>query len=136
MPTNTNFVPPAPTQSVSDLYAQLTRQQWYDYMNTLGVPQENKLIEYATDPNVVSNAMAEASQDVNSSFDRAQQLTDSRTRGLGTPLQADEQHAITRSLGLQRSLADVGAQNRARDQTTARQQAVLGNPAPKIGGLG
>ncbi len=59
--------------------------------------------------------------------------TQERLRGLGLTLSADEQHAMDRSTGLSRSLADVGAQNTARDQTLARQQSILGNPAPTIG---
>lgn len=119
----------------ADTYARLTRENWYTYLNELGVPQENKLLKYATDPAVVSNAMTEASQDVNQSFDRMAGITDQRIRSLGLSLDADEQQAVTRSTGLARSLADVGAQNRVRDMTRARQQSILGNPAPDIGAL-
>ena len=48
-------------------HAAMTRQ-WANYVSTF-VPIENQLIKYATDPNVVSNAMSEASRDVNASFD-------------------------------------------------------------------
>ena len=118
-----------------DTYARLTRENWYDYMNVLGVPQENKLLQYATDPTVVANAMTEASQDVNQSFDRQAGINSQRLAGLGLTLNDDEQAAATRSTGLARSLADVGAQNRVRDMTRARQQSLLGNPAPDIGAL-
>lgn len=119
----------------ADTYARLTRENWYTYLNELGVPQENKLLKYATDPTVVSNAMTEASQDVNQSFDRMAGITNERIRGLGLSLDPDEQQAVARSTGLARSLADVGAQNRVRDMTRARQQSILGNPAPDIGAL-
>jgi hypothetical protein len=119
----------------ADTYARLTRESWYTYMNELGVPQENQLLRYATDPSVVSNAMSEASQDVNQSFDRMAGITNQRVASLGLTLDADEQAAQTRSTGLARSLADVGAQNRVRDMTRARQQSILGNPAPDIGAL-
>ena len=115
---------------VGDAYAALTRDQWYTYMNTF-VPIENKLIEYATDPTVVSNAMASASQDVTGSFAAQQASTARRLQGLGVTLNADEQQASDRSMGLAKSLADVGAQNVARDVTRQRQASILGNPAPE-----
>lgn len=124
-----------PTNFAAETYARLTRESWYTYMNELGVPQENQLLRYATDPAVVSNAMTEASQDVNQSFDRQTGITDQRIRSLGLSLDPDEQAASARSTGLARSLADVGAQNRTRDMVRARQQAIIGNPSPDISAL-
>lgn len=121
--------PPAATP-VGDAYAALTREQWNTYVNNF-VPIENKLIEYATDPAVVTNAMATASADVNAAFDAQQGAAGRRLRGLGMTLDADEQKASDRSYGLARSLADVGAQNTTRDTVRQRQQSVLGNPAPE-----
>lgn len=114
---------------VGDAYAALTRDQWYTYINTF-VPIENKLIEYATDPTVVSNAMSSASESVNGAFDASQASTARRLAGMGVTLDADEQKASDRSFGISKSLADVGAQNTARDVTRQRQQSILGNPAP------
>ena len=130
--TNPFGLDPGSKTYASDTYAALTRQQWGDYLNTTGVPYENKLIDY-TDPSVVANNMTSASQNVNGAFDRQAGATQRRLTGLGLTLTPEEQAASDRSLGLARSLADVNAQNTVRDQTIARQQAVLGNPAPKIG---
>lgn len=113
-----------------DTYSALTRQQWADYVSTF-VPIENQLIQYATDPNAAGNAMAEASRDVNASYDAQEASTSRRLKGLGITLSPEEQAAQKRSYGLSRSLADVGAQNTARDLTVRRQQSVLGNPAPQ-----
>lgn len=121
--------------TAQDTYAALTRRSWFDYMNTLGVPQENKLLAYANDPTVVSNAMSGASTDVNAAFDRQKSNTTGQLAGLGLSLTPEEQGAADRSTNLARSLADVGAQNRARDTTMARQQSILGNPAPQIGAV-
>jgi len=115
---------------VGDAYAALTRQQWQDYVQNF-VPIENKLIQYATDPSVVTNAMQNASTDVTGAFDAQQGATQRRLKGFGVALDADEQKASDRSFGLAKSLADVGAQNTARDLTVQRQQSVLGNPAPE-----
>jgi hypothetical protein len=120
--------PSGPT--ASDLYAQATRQQWSNYVNTF-VPIENQLIKYATDPGVVTGAMSDASKGVNDAFDAQQGATQRRLQGLGVQLSPDEQAAQTRSSGLTRSLADVQSQNTARDLTTQRQQSILGSPAPQ-----
>lgn len=116
-----------------DSYAAMTRQQWSDYISTF-VPVENQLIDYVMNPETVSNAMVNASQGVNAAFDAQEGSTQRRLRGLGVTLSPEEQAAQKRSFGLSRSLADVGAQNTARDLTTRRQQSVLGNPAPTAGG--
>lgn len=120
--------------SASDAFADLTRQQYSDWVNTWS-PYENKLIEYATDPTVVSGAMSDASTSVNGSFDRQETATQNRLKGLGLTLNADEQRASDRSTGLARASADVDAQNRVRDQVTARQNAILGTPVPGLGSM-
>lgn len=120
-----------PAASAGDNYTNLTRNQWYNYMTTF-VPIENKLIAYATDPTIVTDAMNNASANVNESFDSQQASTGRRLRGLGVSLTPEEQKASNRSYGLARSLADVGAQNVARDVTRQRQQSVLGNPTPGV----
>lgn len=124
-----------PDTSVSDQYAALTRSQWNDYLNVLGVPQENQLIDYATNPATVTNAMSAASQDSTNAFDHQSNITAQRLHGMGLTLSPEEQQAADRQTGLARAVADVGSQNRARDATIARQQSILGNPTPQIGGL-
>lgn len=120
---------PAASTSASDMFAAVTREQWANYVNTF-VPIENKLIKYATDPNTVSDAMAGASTDVHNAFDAQEGATQRRLSGLGVQLSPDEQQAQKRSSGLTESLADVQAQNTARDLTVQRQQTILGSPAP------
>ena len=119
--------------SAADTLAGLTRSSWANYVSTW-VPYENKLIDYATNPGVVNTAMADAGANVNSAFDLQAGATQERLSGLGLSLSGDEQHAATRSLGLSRSLADVNAQNMARDQVIARQKGILGQPAPAVTG--
>lgn len=123
-------VNPASSTYAGDTFAALTRQQWSDFITTF-VPLENQLIAQATDPQVVRDAMSEASTNINQSFDAQSASTDRRLRGLGIQLSPEEQAARKRSEGLTRSLADVGAQNTAREMTVRRQQSVLGNPAPQ-----
>lgn len=115
----------------SNLLAQLTRDQWAEYMNVYA-GYEDKLIEFATDPEQVTNAMSEASNDVNKAFSTVEGTNQRRLQSLGLTLDADQQASQTKQIGLAKTLADVQAQNFARDQTLAAQQAVLGNPAPNI----
>jgi hypothetical protein len=122
---------PAPSTYASDTYAALTREQWADYVKNY-VPLENKLIAYATDPAQPGLAMQKASDNVTQAFDTAQAGTQRQLAGLGVQLSGDEQGAQTRAYGLQRSLADVQAQNTAGALTRARQQSLMGNPAPDV----
>lgn len=131
--TNPYGISPGSKTYASDSYAAMTRQQWANYVSTF-VPLENQLIKYATDPNVVSNAMSEASRDVNFSFDAQQGSFDRRMRAMGATLDNDQQAVRQRNTGLSRALADVNAQNVAGYTTRQRQQSILGNPAP-MGGM-
>jgi len=115
-----------------DTFAALTREQWADYVSQF-VPLENQLIQYATDPGVVTQSMQKASTNVNQSFDAAEASAQRRLKGYGVTLTPEEQAAQKREFGLARSLADVQAQGLARDLTTTRQRSVLGNPAPQAG---
>lgn len=121
----------APSTFASDTYAALTRQQWQDYVANY-VPIENTLIKYATNTALPGEAMAQASQNVSSAFDAAQAGTERKLAGMGVTMSADEQAAQARSFGLNKSLADVGAQNLAGSAVRARQQGILGNPAPDV----
>lgn len=115
----------------SDVMAGLTRERWADYVSNF-VPIENKLIDYATNPDTVNNAMASASADVAGAFSAREGAVARNLRGLGLTLNEDEQAAASKATGLARSLADVQGQNLARDATVSRQQQILGNPAPDI----
>lgn len=110
-------------------FAALTRDQWAEYVSTF-IPLENQLIEYATNPQVVTNAMGAASEDVTAAFDARAGALDRRLRGLGVELSPEERASQQRSFGLAKSLADVQAQNIAAQTTRQRQMSVLGNPAP------
>lgn len=102
----------------------LTRGQFSQYANTF-LPYEDKYIEYAMDPTQAATAMQSAQQNVAGAFDRQAAATERRLRPLGG-LNADEQAVATRSLALSRAATSAGAQNRARDLTLQRQQAILG----------
>ncbi len=114
----------------NDMFAAVTREQWANYVNTF-VPIENKLIKYAMDPAVVSDAMADASTGVHQAFAAQEGSTQRRLQGMGVQLSPEEQAAQTRSSGIREGLADVQGQNTAHDLTTQRQQSILGSPVPQ-----
>lgn len=121
---------PAP-MSASATYAALTRQQWADYVQNF-VPIENSLIKYATDTALPAQEMAKASQNVGMAFEASKGSTQRKLAGMGVELSSDERAAQDKAYGLSKSLADVGAQNLARNATVARQQGILGNPAADV----
>lgn len=129
-PTGAYGIDPGSKTYANDTFAAITRDQWQNYVSTF-VPIENQLIKYATDPNVVSDAMKDASTGVTQAFDAQQGATQRKLKGLGVQLSPDEQQAQGRSMGLTKSLADVQSQNTARDLTVQRQQSILGSPAPQ-----
>lgn len=122
----------APARSVSDVYANLTRQTWADIVRNV-YPYQDKLISAALDPNAAGLAANQAGQEVNSAFDRQNAATDDRLRSLGLNLNPDEQKVSGRLNNLNRGLADVQARNEAFSQTRQRQLALLGSPAPNVG---
>lgn len=112
-------------------FAQLTRQQWDDYLTNY-VPQENRLIDYATDETKPQDAAYLAGRGVGAAFDQQRESTGRRLAGMGLQLTDEEQAAADKQSRLSESLATVGAMNNARDATTQRQQSVIGQPAPQL----
>lgn len=137
LPTNLDFnaspygVDPGSKDFASRNYAALTRDMWASWTTNF-LPFENDLIEYSSNPEVVTRAQQQASENVGFAFDAQQQATQRRLKGLGLTLDAEEQNAADRSYASARSLADVTAQNVAGARTRERQQNVLGNPAPRV----
>jgi hypothetical protein len=121
---------PSSPNYANDTFAAITRQQWQDYVSNF-VPIENQLIKYATDPTQPAQAMQSASQGVQQAFAQQPGIQARQFAALGVTPGADETAADNRQTGLQRSLADVQAQNTARDLTKQRQESILGSPAPQ-----
>lgn len=122
-----------PKDFAQQQFAAITRQQWDDYLRNF-IPIENDLINYATNPQTVQDAVMNARTGVAQSFDAQQGSQARRLRGLGIDLAPDEQASVNRQTGLARSLADVSAANLTTERVRDRQQALLGNPAPNIQG--
>jgi len=112
-------------------FAALTRQQWDDYLSNY-VPEENRLINYATDETKPQDASYLAGRGIGAAFDQQRASTDRRLAGMGMTLNPEERAAADKQSRLSESLATVGAMNNARDATVQRQQSVIGSPAPKL----
>lgn len=123
-----------PSTFASDTFAALTRQQFADFMADIA-PYEDKLIEFNNSTTAATDSMQRGLSNVKSSFDRQEEATAGRLKGLGLTLNADEQKASTRSTGLAKSLAEVHAANSAGQQTRSLQQSLLGSPVPNLGDL-
>lgn len=132
MATSFMYAQPGSNTFASDTYAALTRQQWDEYLRNF-VPIENTLIEYATSPQAVSDAVMNARTDVANAFDVQQGVQERRQRGLGITLRADEQAAAERGSNLAESLADVTAANMAQNRVQDRQRGLMGMPMPTAG---
>ena len=120
--------------SASDIYAKITADQWQQYLSTF-VPIENQLIQYATDPTQVTQAVDAARTDVAGANAAQAGATQRNLQGLGVTLNPAQRAASTRETGISAALASVQAQNTARDLTIQRQQSILGNPAPTAAGI-
>lgn len=127
---NSGGSPQVGNLSANDIFANTTKQQWSNYVDTF-IPIENKLIQYATSPDTVTNAMSDAHTGVQQAFAAQQGSTQRRLQGLGVQLSPDEQAAQKLNSGITQGLADVQSQNTARDLTVQRQQSILGSPAPQ-----
>jgi hypothetical protein len=123
-----------PSHEASDIFAELTRQQWADFQQNV-LPYQDKLIEFGNSTTAQTDAMTRGIGTVDGAFDRQTAATSDRLRGLGLSLNADEQKAAATSTSLSKSLAEVQGANQAGIQTRALQQAVLGNPTPQVQGL-
>jgi hypothetical protein len=120
-----------PELDASAALANLTREQWDTYLEQY-VPQENRLIDYATDASAPTDAAAQAQYGVQGAFSRQQEATDRRMAGMGMTLNADEAASAQKQTGLAGALASVNAANNAATATVQRQQGILGNPAPAV----
>jgi hypothetical protein len=118
--------------SAAELYAQLTRQQWQDYVSRF-IPIENELIEYAMNPETVRQNVAKAQAGIGQAFDTQQGVTERRLRANQQTLTGEEKAAADQQTGLSRSLGEVQAANTARQITVERQRGILGAmPTPQV----
>lgn len=98
--------------SSSNLLAGILKQQYANFQQSF-VPEENKLISYATDPNTIPNAQKRAMADASGGFagQRAGMQKYLNTRGIQLPQQEMDQ--MNRRTQINQSAGLVDAANRA-----------------------
>lgn len=120
--------------TASNLLAGITKQQWQNYQN-IYQPIENKLISYATNPNVIKDAQAAAGLNADRAAASSEMGLNKALRGQGVQLTPDQQQAVSRKMGLQASLGKINAMNKAGQQTYDTVTNVLSGGAPNVSGL-
>jgi hypothetical protein len=116
--------------SASNILANVINAQWQNYQAQL-VPQENKLIQWATNPNGPLQAAQQAQATTGAQFNAQQQGLNKTLRSEGITLTPDQQAALTRQKGVSETVASDDAANRAGQAAYNNQQmALTGSPGP------
>jgi hypothetical protein len=104
--------------------ANLSMQQWQQAAQMM-YPAEQRLIQYAEDPNYIANQRAQAASDSSNAFN-AQLGARNRLMALqGINPTAAQSAALDRQTALARAQAQAGAMNQATGLAAQTQQAVL-----------
>lgn len=126
------FNTPVASGSAAQSYADMTRQQWSDYVQNF-VPIENQLISYATNEGNITGAVNRAMTNVDQSFEAQQGMQQRRLKGLGVELTPEQKAASDRETALSKSLSEVQGANSARMGVVQNQLSLMGGPsAPKV----
>jgi hypothetical protein len=138
--TQYNFDQPG---SASNLLSAILRNQYSNY-KAMFVPEEAKLIDYATDPNTIPNAQKRAIADVQQGFRAENAGFQKNLNGTGIQLTKPQRDRLGITRGNTQALATVDAANRAGTQAydtisntlagIPGQQALPGVQAPNISG--
>ncbi len=118
----------------SNQLAGILGQQWANYQSVFK-PVENKLIDYATNPDTITNATANAKTNVDNAFATSSGGLQRQLSAQGVQVTPEQQTAITRQNGLSKSLAEVGAMNQSANTTYDTITSVLSGGAPNMSGL-
>jgi len=119
--------------SVATQIGAVSQQEWSTYLQHF-VPYENQLIQYAMDPNQVTQATSQALATQEQANSQATGIQANNLAQMETSLTPEEKAAVDKQRGLSNSLANVQAQNKAKDVTVANQMGVMGSQATGITG--
>ena len=112
----------------ADPYTQqltnLSRSQWEQSSNFLNSTQ-NRLIQYAENPNYIPQQREQAAQDVNTAYNNSSAGLTRTLSGMGVDPTAEQSGAIAKSTALSKGLASAAAGNQATQQGYATQMGVL-----------
>jgi predicted membrane-bound mannosyltransferase len=111
----------------------VTANEWSDYMQHF-VPYENQLIQYAQDPNRPQKDMQTALGIQQAGNAQEPGIEQRQLAQYDTKLTAEEQTESNKQRGLNDALANVTAQNKAKDTAVANQMGIMGTPMTGITG--
>lgn len=116
--------------SASNQLSNILRQQYANYQ-AVYVPEENKLINWATDPNTIPNAQKQAMGLTAGAFKSQQQGQQKSFNGSGITLTPQMQSALQRKNQIQQTVAVDDSANRAGISAYDNVSAALsGAPGP------
>ena len=120
------FNDPRSGDFATNAQSTLNRAQFWDYTNNIA-PLQNKLIQFATDPNQVYSNMDEAGQAVRDRFQSAAGTTTRSLQQSGQTLTAEQRDKLNRDRSINATGAYIGARRVAKDQTEQAQRQALGD---------
>lgn len=119
--------------SASNILASILRQQYSNYQSMF-VPEENKLIKFATDPNTIPNAQKRAMGLTEQSFKAGDAGFNKGLETSGVQLTPEQQASIGRQRQVNQQLATVDSANRAGVRTYDQVTGILSG-APSSSGI-
>jgi hypothetical protein len=109
----------------SQALGNIASQEWSTYLQNF-VPEENALISYAMNPNLVAQNMQLAQQQQEQSNTQATGIEERRLAQFDTQLTPEQKAAADKTRGISNATSTVNAANVAKDVTVANQMGVLG----------
>jgi hypothetical protein len=128
--TSYSFMQPG---SASNILANVINSQYQNYLAQF-VPQENKLISFATDPNAPTASAQQAMATAGNAFQAQQQGLNKQLKSQGIVLTPDQKAALGRQQAVAKTTSMDDAANRAAISTyNLQNMALTGSPtAPAL----
>jgi hypothetical protein len=115
--------------SASNILAQIIKSQYANY-NAMFVPEENKQIAFATDPNTIPNAQRRAMATTEGAFQGEQAGINKSLEAKGIHLTPDQQASVGRRNQVNQAMAVSDAANRSGARTYDTVSSILaGSPS-------
>ena len=114
----------AESSEATDTQAQLTRDQW-EYYKQAGVPLEDTLYQSYRNKGIWDDAIQGASDLTDTQYDVAAQNLNRQQSRYGTGLNARQETASKRGMGLSRAAAEVANRNNTRKMMQETDNAVM-----------
>lgn len=111
-------------ESIPDPIAGMSQSEWDWYKQNV-VPQQQKMLRYATDPNAAQRNVQQAESQVKTQYANLPEQFQNQMLGRGVKMTQGQTDSLNKSSQLNEGISEVGAANRARSATYAQQQGIL-----------